>query len=132
MQRSDIVKHLPPDLKYTKTHEWVKTQPDGTITVGITHHAQALLGDMVFVELPDYNHEFKQAAEMAVLESVKAAADVYCPVSGKIIEVNSKLQNQPELINKDPYGEGWICKLEPKDNSELEKLLSAQDYEKEI
>lgn len=131
MQRSYIVKQLPPDLKYTKTHEWVKTQPDGTVLVGITDHAQGLLGDMVFVELPQVDREFKQENEMAVLESVKAAADVYCPISGKIIETNPKLQNQPELINQDPYGEGWICKLKPSNESELNNLLSAQEYEKE-
>jgi glycine cleavage system H protein len=102
------------------------------MTIGITAHAQSLLGDMVFVELPEYNREFKQATEMAVVESVKAAADVYAPISGKIIEVNAKLQNQPELINKDPYGEGWICKLQPINQNELEQLLSAEEYEKEI
>jgi len=132
MPRSLSVKPLPRDLKYTRTHEWVKTQPDGTMTIGITAHAQSLLGDMVFVELPEYNREFKQATEMAVVESVKAAADVYAPISGKIIEVNAKLQNQPELINKDPYGEGWICKLQPINQNELEQLLSAEEYEKEI
>ena len=126
------MKSLPRNLKYTRTHEWVKTQSDGTTTIGITEHAQSLLGDMVFVELPEYNREFKQAAEMAVLESVKAAADVYAPISGKIVEINSKLQNQPELINKDPYGEGWICTLQPTNQNELEQLLSAEEYEKEI
>lgn len=122
------MKSLPPDLKYTKTHEWVKTEPDGSITVGITEHAQGLLGDMVYVELPEYNREFAQAAEMAVLESVKAAADVYAPVSGKIIETNNKLHNQPDLINKDPYGEGWLCKLDIINQDELKNLLSAEDY----
>ena len=122
------MKPIPPDLKYTKTHEWVKTQSDGTVLVGITEHAQGLLGDMVFVELPEMNREFKQENEMAVLESVKAAADVYCPVSGKIIETNPKLQQNPELINQDPYGEGWICKLKLSNESELNNLLSAQDY----
>ena len=124
------MKHLPPELKYTKTHEWVKVESDGTVTVGITHHAQALLGDMVYVELPEYNHDFHQAAEMAVLESVKAAADVYAPISGKVVDVNNSLHNQPELINKDPYGEGWICKLQPSHTDELNSLLSAQEYGK--
>lgn len=126
------MKPIPPDLKYTKTHEWIKTQSDGTVLVGITEHAQGLLGDMVFVELPEMNREFKQENEMAVVESVKAAADVYCPLSGKIIETNPKLQQNPELINQDPYGEGWICKLKPNNQEELNDLLSAQDYEKTI
>ncbi len=126
------MKSLPPELKYTKTHEWIKAESNDTIIVGITEHAQSLLGDMVYVELPEYNRAFKQAAEMAVLESVKAAADVYSPVSGKIIEVNSKLQNQPDLINKDPYGEGWICKLQITNQDELNQLLSAAEYEKAI
>ncbi|MDX2165401.1 MAG: glycine cleavage system protein GcvH [Gammaproteobacteria bacterium] len=126
------MKSLPPHLKYTRTHEWVKSESDNSVTIGITEHAQSLLGDMVFVELPEYNREFKQATEMAVLESVKAAADVYAPISGRILEVNTKLQNQPELINKDPYGEGWICKLKLIDQNELTQLLSAAEYEKEI
>lgn len=126
------MKPLPPELKYTKTHEWVKTQSDGSVTVGITDHAQALLGDMVFVELPESEREFKQAAEMAVLESVKAAADVYSPISGKVIETNTQLKEQPELINKDPYGEGWICKLKPSDPNEITHLMSADNYEKSI
>ena len=126
------MKSLPPHLKYTRTHEWVKSESDDSVTIGITDHAQSLLGDMVFVELPEYNREFKQATEMAVLESVKAAADVYAPISGRVLEVNAKLQNQPELINKDPYGEGWICKLQLIDPNELTQLLSAAEYEKEI
>ena len=129
MQRSESVKHIPPTLKYTTTHEWVKTEADGTLLVGITHHAQALLGDMVFVELPIFHQEYTQKNEMAVLESVKAAADVYCPISGKVVEVNAKLQTEPELINKDPYGEGWICKLHPSNQTELDGLLSSQAYE---
>lgn len=132
MQRSRTVKHIPNDLKYTKTHEWVKTAADGTVTIGVTYHAQSLLGDMVFVELPETNREFQQGKEMAVLESVKAAADVYCPISGKITEINQTLQNEPELINQDPYNKGWICKLMPTNAIEFHNLLSPEDYEKEV
>lgn len=126
------MKHIPEELKYTKTHEWVKADPDGSVTIGVTYHAQSLLGDMVFIELPEMNREFQQGSEMAVLESVKAAADVYCPLSGAVTEVNQALQNEPELINQDPYNKGWICKLMPSNNIELNNLLSAEDYHKEI
>jgi glycine cleavage system H protein len=124
--------NIPSELKYAKTHEWVRQESDGSVTVGITDHAQALLGDMVFVELPSAEKAVSAGAEIAVVESVKAASDVYSPVSGKIIAVNTALQNQPELVNQDPYGKGWIYRLQPSDQSELTQLLAAENYQQQI
>lgn len=118
--------HIPADLKYTKTHEWARLEADGTVTVGITDHAQAQLGDMVFVELPEIGRQVVAAEECAVAESVKAAADVYSPVSGEVLAVNETLNDQPELINQDPYGAGWLFRLRP--NGGLEELLDATAY----
>lgn len=120
--------NLPDNLKYTKTHEWVQENTDGTLTVGITDHAQGLLGDLVFVELPETGVIVGAGDECAVLESVKAASDLYSPVSGEIIEVNELLADNPDAINKDAYGDGWIFKLQPTDDSELDDLLDAAGY----
>jgi len=120
--------NIPDDLHYTKTHEWVKQDADGTITVGITDHAQHLLGDMVFIELPEAGSEFNTGDDCAVVESVKAASDVYCPVSGEIIETNEALVETPEVVNQDPYGDGWLFKLKPNDEGEVEDLLDAEGY----
>jgi len=120
--------NLPDNLKYTKTHEWVQENTDGTLTVGITDHAQGLLGDLVFVELPETGVIVGAGDECAVLESVKAASDLYSPVSGEIIEVNELLADNPDAINKDAYGDGWIFKLQPTDDSELDDLLDATSY----
>ncbi|MCB1113895.1 MAG: glycine cleavage system protein GcvH [Chlamydiia bacterium] len=115
-------------MKYTESHEWVDVQ--GNIaTIGVTHHAQKELGDIVFVELPNVGSSVKAGAEVAVLESTKAAADVYTPISGMITEVNSDLNDRPELINADPEKEGWIYKIEIEDIREMEKLLSPGEYE---
>lgn len=119
---------IPTDLKYTKSHEWVKTETDGTVSVGITHHAQELLGDMVFVELPQVGDTFAQKQECAVAESVKAAADVYAPVSGEVVEVNTPLVDSPENINQDAFG-SWLFKLKPSDPAELDGLLDAAGYQ---
>ena len=119
---------IPTDLKYTKSHEWVKTEADGTVTVGITDHAQELLGDMVFVELPDVGKTFSQKQECAVAESVKAAADVYSPISGEVVEVNSALVDNPEKINEDAFN-AWLFKLKPSNASELDGLLDAAGYQ---
>ena len=119
--------NVPPNLKYSKSHEWVRSEDDGTVTVGITHHAQELLGDMVFVELPDVGRTLKQKEECAVAESVKAAADVYSPISGEIISVNSLLIDEPGKINEDAYS-AWIFKLNPSNVSELNELLDATAY----
>jgi len=120
------VSTIPPELKYTSTHEWVRSNDDGTITVGVTDHAQVLLGDMVFVELPKLGRKVKAAEECAVVESVKSAADIYSPVAGTITGVNDRLIDAPELINQEPYGEGWLFQLEI--NTRLDSLLDAAAY----
>ena len=119
---------IPEDLKYTKTHEWVRQDADGTLTIGITDHAQTLLGDMVFIELPEAGNEYNSGDDCAVVESVKAASDVYCPVSGEITESNEAIADAPEMVNKDPYGDGWLFKLKPNDAGEVEDLLNNEAY----
>ena len=104
---------LPGDLEYTKDHEWLRKEEDGSVTVGITDHAQTALGDLVYVELPEVDQDLDIGGEMAVVESVKAASDVYAPVSGKVLAVNAALADDPEKINADPYGDGWIVRLQP-------------------
>lgn len=107
---------LPGDLRYTSEHEWLRKEEDGSVTVGITDHAQAELGDLVFVELPEEGQELESGGEMAVVESVKAASDVYAPISGTVLEVNSALIDDPERVNADPYGEGWMVRMQPEDD----------------
>jgi glycine cleavage system H protein len=119
----------PSDLKYTKSHEWVKTEADGTVTVGITHHAQQMLGDLVFVEPPAVGRKLKQGEECAVVESVKAAADVYAPISGVVTAANAELSDTPEKINEDAYA-AWLFKLKPDDAGQLDALLDAARYQK--
>jgi len=119
---------IPSGLKYTKTHEWVEELHDGTVRVGITDHAQELLGDMVFVELPEVGGEVQAGQECAVVESVKAASDVYSPVDGEVVAVNEQLADNPELINQDPYGEGWIMQVRLADDAELGELMGADEY----
>ena len=118
-----------PDLNYTKEHEWVKVE-DGKAYVGITYYAQEQLGDIVFVELPEVDDEFSKDEEVCVVESVKAVADIYAPISGAIEEVNEKLLDNPETVNSDPYGEGWLFIMSISDEGELNDLLTAQEYEK--
>ncbi len=115
-------------LKYSKEHEWVKVLEEGKVSVGITDFAQDELGDIVFVNLPAVGQQIKVGETLASLESVKSASDVYSPVSGKVTEVNEKLKNSPELINEDPYGEGWIAVIELDDVSVLDALMSAEEY----
>lgn len=119
---------VPEELHYTSSHEWVRDEGNGLVTVGITHHAQSLLGDLVYVELPDIDSVFKAGQESCVVESVKAAADVYSPVSGSVAEVNPALGEEPGLVNVDPYGDGWLFKLRVDNHEELKKLLSAEVY----
>lgn len=107
---------LPGDLLFTAEHEWLRKEDDGSVTIGITDHAQAALGDLVYVELPEVGQDLESGAEMAVVESVKAASDVYAPVSGSVLEVNEALADDPETINSDPYGEGWIVRVKPGDD----------------
>ncbi|MGS2719793.1 glycine cleavage system protein GcvH [Paraglaciecola aestuariivivens] len=124
--------NIPADLRYASTHEWVRPEGDGVFTVGISDHAQALLGDMVFVELPDVGDEIAAGDDVAVAESVKAASDVYAPISGEVLEVNPDLEDTPELVNSDPYGDGWLFKVKAEDPSEVDSLLDAEGYEGSI
>jgi len=122
------MKNIPGDLKFLSSHEWARVESDGTITIGISDHAQDLLGDIVFVELPEVGQIFDAEADAAIVESVKAASDLYSPLSGEVIEINSLLEDQPEIINSSPYEDGWFFKLTPSDMSELDNLLSPEDY----
>ena len=117
----------PADLKYTKSHEWVRTLANGNVEVGITYHAQGALGDLVFVEVPEAGKSVKAGDAFAVVESVKAASDVYAPIAGNVVEGNAALGAQPELINSEPYGAGWIARLKP--SGALTGLLTAAEYE---
>lgn len=119
----------PTDRKYTREHEWVIDNGNGTATIGITDHAQELLTDIVFVELPAVGKQVRQMEPVAVVESVKSVSDVYSPVSGEVTEVNQKLEQSPELINQDPYGKGWIAKLKMVNPAELQELMEAAAYE---
>ncbi|MBB5014580.1 glycine cleavage system protein GcvH [Rehaibacterium terrae] len=119
---------IPGDLKFMKSHEWARVEDDGTVTVGISDHAQGLLGDLVYVELPNVGDQVEAGAACAVVESVKAASDVYSPVSGKIVAVNEALTDKPETINEDAYGEGWIFVVRMDDAEQLNELLSPDDY----
>ena len=120
--------NIPAELKYTGSHEWVEVMADGNVRVGITDHAQALLGDMVYVEVPEVGRGVAAKEECAVVESVKAASDVYSPISGEIVEVNEALADAPELINSSAYGDGWIMIIKPTDSAELDALLTADAY----
>ncbi len=121
---------IADDLKYTKTHEWVRVRPDGLVEVGITDHAQHALGDLVFVEPLELGHRVAAGESYGVVESVKAASDLYSPVAGELAAVNSALGSAPELINQDPYGAGWIARIRPDDAASVSSLLSAADYAK--
>lgn len=120
---------IPNDLRYTKSHEWVKLENDGTATVGITQHAQELLGDMVFVETPAIGRKLKQGEDCAVVESVKAAADVYSPIAGEVTTANPDLESAPEKINQDAYA-AWLFKLKPDNAADLNQLMDAAGYQK--
>ena len=119
---------LPAELKYTASHEWARTEADGTVTVGITDHAQELLGDLVFVETPTVGRRVRAEEACCVVESVKAASDVYAPVAGEVVAVNAALADSPELVNSDPYGEGWLFRIRPDDAAAVGKLLDADAY----
>ncbi|MDH4055675.1 MAG: glycine cleavage system protein GcvH [Gammaproteobacteria bacterium] len=120
---------LPGDLLYTDEHEWLRQEEDGSVTIGITDHAQAALGDLVYVELPDVGEEVDAGGEMAVVESVKAASDVYAPIAGEILEVNEDLADDPETINSDPYGDGWIVRMQPSDDLDEDALMTPDAYQ---
>jgi glycine cleavage system H protein len=121
--------HTPVELKYASTHEWARLEDDGTVTVGITDHAQAALGDVVFVETPEVGIVLAAGDDAGVVESVKAASDIYAPVGGEVIAINRQLEDDPETVNSDPYNDGWFFKLQPSDPTELDALLSAGDYQ---
>ncbi|MDR9408501.1 MAG: glycine cleavage system protein GcvH [Balneolaceae bacterium] len=122
---------FPEDLKYTKEHEWVRDNGDGTATVGITAFAQGELGDIVFVELEPEGSEFDQDEVFGTVEAVKTVSELFCPIAGEITEINEVLEDEPELVNTDPYGKGWMVKIKMGDGSDLDSLLSVEDY-KEI
>jgi glycine cleavage system H protein len=126
------MKEIPKTLRYTNTHEWIRGEKGNIVSIGITDYAQAQLGDIVFVELPALEKHVKKGEEICVLESVKAAADVYSPLSGLIIETNTALSAQPELINQDPYGEAWLFRIKCSEINELENLLTAENYQKQL
>ena len=119
---------VPQELKYARTHEWARLEEDGTVTVGISDHAQDALGDVVYVEHPEPGQQVTAGDEAGVVESVKAASDIYAPVSGSVIAVNEALDDAPETVNQDPYGDGWFFKIAPDDVAELEELLDSEAY----
>lgn len=123
--------NLPTDLRYTKTHEWVRVEADGTLVVGITDHAQDALGDMVYVQIPEVGRSVKREQDCAVVESVKAASDIYAPVAGTVVAKNEELEATPQLLNEAPY-EAWMFKLKPDDAKQLDELLTAQQYQQVI
>lgn len=119
---------VPSELKYTESHEWVLDNGNGMVTIGITDHAQDLLGDMVFVEVPEVGRVLEAKEDCAVVESVKAASDIYAPISGEVTAVNEALEDSPELVNQDAFGEGWIMKMKIADVDVLDTLMNADDY----
>lgn len=124
--------NIPSDLRYTSSHEWVRVEDDGTAYVGITDHAQEAMGDLVFVESPDLGAILAAGDDAGVVESVKAASDIYAPLSGEVVAINEALADAPELVNSDPYGDGWLFQLNLSDTSELEALLTAEEYEDKL
>lgn len=120
--------NIPANLLFAKSHEWVMNNGDGTVTVGISDHAQSLLGDVVFVEIPEVGREIEAGEEFSLVESVKAASDIYCPLSGEIVATNELLEDAPETINEDPYGDGWIARIRLSDTSALASMMDATAY----
>lgn len=124
--------NIPSDLRYTSSHEWVRVEDDGTAYIGITDHAQEAMGDLVFVEAPDVGSNLSAGDDAGVVESVKAASDIYAPISGEVVSINEALADAPELVNSDPYGDGWLFQVHVSDKSELDSLLSAEEYEEKL
>ena len=123
---------IPSELKYASSHEWARLEDDGSVVVGISDHAQELLGDVVYVELPEMDAEVAAGDEVAVVESVKAASDIYAPVSGTIIEINDNLEDAPETVNNDSYGDGWMFRIQPSNDGDINELLDADAYAESI
>ena len=123
---------VPTDLRYTSSHEWVRLEDDGSVTVGITDHAQEALGDLVFVEPPEVGIELAQGDACCVVESVKAASDIYMPINGEVIDTNQMLVDEPEIINSSAYDDGWIFRIKPSDEDDVEQLMDASTYESEL
>jgi glycine cleavage system H protein len=121
---------FPENVRYAKTHEWARLEDDGTVTIGISDHAQDALGDVVFVELPEEGDVLGAGDEAGVVESVKAASDIYAPIAGRVAAINNELEDSPEAVNDSPYGEGWFYKLTPENSDDMNSLLSAGDYQK--
>lgn len=124
--------NVPSELKYVASHEWLRMEDDGTLTIGITDHAQEALGDIVYVELPEVGDTVAVDDEVAVVESVKAASDVYAPITGEVVAINEALEDDPEIINTDPYGEGWMYRIKPDNMDDYESLLSAEEYQADL
>lgn len=120
---------MPGDLLYTAEHEWLRREEDGSVTIGITDYAQGALGDLVYVELPELEQDLENGGEMAVVESVKAASDVYAPLAGTVVAINEELADDPEKINSDPYGDGWIVRVHPSDSIDEDALMSPDAYQ---
>jgi len=123
---------VPTDLRYTSSHEWVRLEEDGTVTIGITDHAQDALGDLVFIELPEVGANMAQGDACCVVESVKAASDIYMPITGEVLDTNQALVDEPEVINNSAYDDGWIFKVQPEDVDDIEQLMDASSYETEL
>ena len=123
---------IPTELRYTKSHEWVRLEDDGTVTVGLTDHAQEALGDLVFVESPEIGTEYAAEEACCVVESVKAASDIYMPINGEIIDANTVLADEPEIINSSPYDDGWLFKIKPSDEDDIGQLMDSSTYEAEL
>ncbi|HSH27883.1 MAG TPA: glycine cleavage system protein GcvH [Wenzhouxiangella sp.] len=123
---------IPSDLRYAESHEWVSQEEEGVVKVGISDHAQAQLGDLVFVELPEEGATFSRGDACAVVESVKAASDIYCPVSGEVVVVNGALEDTPEIVNNDPYGDGWLFSVKLDDSGELDDMMDAEAYRESL
>ena len=123
---------IRPELRYASSHEWIRLEDDGTAYVGISDHAQDAMGDLVFVELPEVGQQMETGDEAGVVESVKAASDIYAPVAGEIVAINDALEDTPELVNQDPYGDGWLFRLRVSDKADLDELLSADEYREQL
>lgn len=123
---------IRPELRYAASHEWVRLEDDGTAYVGISDHAQDAMGDLVFVELPEIGQQLEASDDAGVVESVKAASDIYAPVAGEIVAINEALEDTPELVNQDPYGDGWLFRIRVSDKADLDELLSAGEYQEQL